>query len=330
MGPGDGTLRDTLQKAARLCKADLVTGMVGEFPELQGVMGKYYAEKSGEPKAVAQAIEEHYLPRFSGDRLPQSEAGLILAIADRLDTICGMFGIGKQPTGSADPFGLRRAALGVIQLVLHAKQRFSLLQMVQWAFNGLASKVPVPPIDPVLEFFRARLKALWGEDHRPDVVEAILSADFDDLLGAQQRLQALSEIVGRPDFLPLATAFKRAVNILGQAPAGDLEGEIAPGVLKEDAGATTPHPRARGPDTGRSAARGQRLRRSPARAHVAQAGDRPVLREGDGDGPGRRAAAQPAPAADVAQDALLPLRGPFPDPGRAAFRFGRPMITSAQ
>jgi glycyl-tRNA synthetase beta chain len=231
----DPATRAALDQAALLCKADLTTSMVGEFPDLQGVVGKYYAERSGEAGAVAQAIEEHYLPRFSGDRLPQSEAGLVLAIADRLDTICGMFGVGKQPTGSADPFALRRAALGVIQLVLHARERFSLRQMIQWAFDGLASKVPVPPIDPVRDFFRARLKALWGEEHRPDVVEAILSADCDDLLGAQQRLQALSEIVGRSDFLPLAAAFKRAVNILGQAPAGDLDGEIAPALLKEEA-----------------------------------------------------------------------------------------------
>jgi glycyl-tRNA synthetase beta chain len=183
---------------------------------------------------VAQAIEEHYLPRFSGDRLPQSEPGLILAIADRLDTICGMFGIGKQPTGSADPFGLRRAALGVIQLVLHEGRRFSLQAMIQGAFVGLKVVAPNPPVDSVREFFRARLKALWTEDHRPDVVEAILCADFDDLLGAQQRLLALSGIVGSPDFLPLAVAFKRAVNILSQASPADLKGELSPKLLKED------------------------------------------------------------------------------------------------
>jgi glycyl-tRNA synthetase beta chain len=231
-------LRKEIRKAAELCKADLVTGMVGEFPDLQGVMGKYYAQASNLGSGVAEAIEEHYLPRFSGDRLPESDAGAVLGIADRLDSICGLFAIGKAPTGSADPFGLRRASLAIIQIALGRKYRFSLAKMIRASAAILLGKIDLVEQDlttSVLEFFRARLKALWVEEHRADVLEAILSAGFDDVLDARQRLEALSDIVGLPDFLPLAVAFKRAVNILAQAPAGEIEGKVSPALIKEPA-----------------------------------------------------------------------------------------------
>ncbi len=227
----------TIARAARLCKDDLTTGMVGEFPELQGVMGREYARASGETEEVARAIEEHYLPRFSGDRLPSADAGALVGIADRIDTLAGLFGIGKPPTGAADPFALRRACLGVIHVTLARGYRYSLSGALDRALELVASKLTVPAAQAkpqLLDFFRRRLEALWtaeaeGRGNRPDVfapdlVEAVLSAGFDDLWAARRRLEAVAAIRSSPDFLPLASAFKRAVNILekssGKEPLG--------------------------------------------------------------------------------------------------------------
>ncbi len=212
-----GKEAESVQRAARLCKADLVTGMVGEFPELQGVMGREYALASGESPEVARAIEEHYLPRFAGDRLPESRPGALVGIADRLDTICGLFGIGKPPSGAADPFGLRRACLGIIHVALARGLRFPISGAVDRALELLGPKLTVPAADAraqVLEFVRGRLEALWAEEFPLDLVKAVLAAGFDDLWAARKRLEALAAIRGSADFLPLAAAFKRAVNIL--------------------------------------------------------------------------------------------------------------------
>ncbi|HEX4622528.1 MAG TPA: glycine--tRNA ligase subunit beta [Myxococcaceae bacterium] len=212
----------TLERAALLCKADLVTGMVGEFPELQGVMGREYARASGEPPAVAEAIADHYLPRGAADALPQGDAGALLGIADRLDTLCGLFAIGKAPTGTADPFGLRRACLAIINVTLARRYRYSLSGSVDEALKHLASKVAdvkrkageQAVAEQVLDFVRGRLRALWSEKHPTDVVEAVLAAGFDDLVAAQLRLEALARQVSGPEFAPLAVAFKRVVNIV--------------------------------------------------------------------------------------------------------------------
>ncbi|HEX5751537.1 MAG TPA: glycine--tRNA ligase subunit beta [Archangium sp.] len=219
---GHTGLTSTLERAATLAKADLVTGMVGEFPELQGVMGREYARAGGEPEAVALAIFEHYLPRTAEDSLPTQDAGALIGLADRLDTLCGIFAIGKGPSGAADPFALRRACLSVIRIVLGRGYRFSLSQAVDAALEQLAPKIAnvkrkagePAPREQVLEFFRGRLKALWTEQYRTDVVEAVLSAGYDDLVAAHKRLQALASIVGQADFAPLAAAFKRVVNIV--------------------------------------------------------------------------------------------------------------------
>ncbi len=236
------SLRRTIERAATLCKADLLTGMVGEFPELQGVMGREYALASGEPSDVALAIFEHYLPRGAGDALPSGDAGALIGIADRLDTLSGIFAIGKIPTGAADPYALRRACLGVINIVLARRYRFSLaaavgeaLQLLEPKLADLKRSPSGPPAEEqVLEFFRGRLKALWAETYRADAVEAVLSAGFDDLVAAHQRVQALSELVLRPDFAPLAVAFKRVANIV-EKQGHELSGRIDPNLLKEDA-----------------------------------------------------------------------------------------------
>ena len=122
----DPKLRETVERASLLCKADLVTGMVGEFPKLQGIVGREYARFPGRKPEVAEAIYEHYLPGFAGDRLPSSPVGDIVSMADKLDTIVGCFGVGLLPTGTADPFGLRRQALGIIRIILEKKYPFSL------------------------------------------------------------------------------------------------------------------------------------------------------------------------------------------------------------
>ncbi|MBX5484735.1 MAG: glycine--tRNA ligase subunit beta [Myxococcaceae bacterium] len=240
---GKADILPILERAATLAKADLVTGMVGEFPELQGVMGREYAKASGEKPEVALAIFEHYLPRNAQDSLPTQDPGALIGIADRLDTIVGIFGIGKGPSAAADPFGLRRATLAIIHIVLHRGYRFSLVAAIDRALELLEPKLAdqkrkanEPPVrDQVLEFFRGRLKVMWAEEHRPDVVEAVLSAGFDDLVAAHLRLKALSAIVGQADFAPLAVAFKRVVNIVEKQGRDIGAGAPDPGRFQDDA-----------------------------------------------------------------------------------------------
>jgi len=214
--------------------------MVGEFPELQGTMGREYALASGESPEVALAIFEHYLPRGASDSLPTQDAGALIGIADRLDSLCGIFAIGKIPTGAADPFALRRACLGVIHIVLGRGYRFALSSAVATALQLLAPKLADLKAKPsearagdqVLEFFRGRLKALWAEQHRADVVEAVLSAGFDDLVAAQKRLQALAHLVGQAEFAALAMTFKRVANIVEKQGKGEV-GSVDPDKLVE-------------------------------------------------------------------------------------------------
>jgi len=225
---------ETVDRAALLAKADLVTGMVGEFPELQGVMGREYAKASGETPEVALAIFEHYLPRSASDVLPTQDPGALIGLADRLDSLSGIFALGKIPTGAADPFGLRRACLAIINLVLGRGYRLSLSAAIDQALTLIQPKVadlkrkPGEPAvkDQILDFFRGRLKAQWGEEHRTDVIEAVLSAGFDDLVAAQKRLHALAQRVVQADFAPLAAAFKRVVNIV-EKQGKDVKGGAA-------------------------------------------------------------------------------------------------------
>jgi len=221
-----------VDRAAMLAKADLTTGMVGEFPELQGVMGREYALASGEPPAVAQAIADHYLPRGASDPVPADDPGALVGMADRLDTLAGLFALGKPPTASADPFGLRRACLGVVHLILGRGYRLSLGEAVHQALDGVAKKLGLGAAQvaeakaQLLEFFRGRLRALWVDRARADVVEAVLAAGFDDLRQARARLDAFAQIVGALDFTPLAIAFKRVANIV-EKQGSDVSSEPA-------------------------------------------------------------------------------------------------------
>ena len=204
-------------RAARLCKADLVSGMVGEFPEVQGIMGREYALLEGEAVDVAAAIAEHYLPTQAGGELPASDIGAFVSIADKLDTICGCFGVGLIPTGAADPYALRRATIGIIAIILDKGYGLSLPGQINRALQLLAAKLNRPQEQvaaDVLEFFRARFVNLLGGTFPPDAVEAAIAAGFDDLVAVKSRIAALAEFKNHPDFEPLSVAFKRVGNII--------------------------------------------------------------------------------------------------------------------
>jgi glycyl-tRNA synthetase beta chain len=217
-----------LLRAAYLCKADLTTGMVSEFPELQGVMGRDYARRQGEPEAVAQAIYEHYLPKRAGGPLPAGMLGALLSIADKLDTIVGCFGVGLLPTGTADPFALRRQTLGIIRIVLEKNLNLSLGDLIDQALQQLAGKITEPAETVktgVLEFFRNRLLHQLDsqEGFGSDVIEAALDVGIDNLLEAVKRTKAVALFKARPDFESLAAAFKRVVNIIKEETLTTLD-----------------------------------------------------------------------------------------------------------
>jgi glycyl-tRNA synthetase beta chain len=214
---------EIVHRAALLCKADLITGMVGEFPSLQGVMGRVYARLSGEAEEVAQAIYEHYLPTAAGGELPSSHPGAILSISDKLDTIVGCFGVNLIPTGTADPYALRRQTLGIIHIILDKKYRLSLQKLIQRSLELLKGKIERPAAEiqkDVLEFFRGRVQNLLiTRGLSGDAVEAALAVGFDDLVDLEERAQALHDLKQEQDFEALAVAFKRVVNISrGQTP----------------------------------------------------------------------------------------------------------------
>lgn len=207
-----------VSRAAYLCKADLVTGTVGEFPELQGVMGRAYARLAGEQETVAQAIYEHYLPTHAGGELPAGIVGSLLSIADKLDTVVGCFGVGQIPSGTADPFALRRQALGIIRIILENRLAFSLSDLISRTLSGLDGKI-TEPVDQarrgVLEFFLVRLENwLLGQGYPQDVVEAVLASQQDVLMEAVAKIDALKTFREQQEFGPLLTSVKRVLNIL--------------------------------------------------------------------------------------------------------------------
>lgn len=222
----DNTL---VKRAAALCKADLTSQMVGEFPELQGTMGRRYARLAGEPEEVATAIEEHYLPRGASDDLPASDVAAVVGIADRLDTIAGCFSIGTVPTGSADPFGLRRAALGILRLLTERDWKVDIRSLVARAVKEVTSqqeiKADCPAVEAqILDFLRVRFRGLLTDGHGlpADCVDAALAVGFHDPRDARARAEAVSLLRKRDDFEPLAAAFKRVANILkGQSGTGE-------------------------------------------------------------------------------------------------------------
>ncbi|RNC72718.1 MAG: glycine--tRNA ligase subunit beta [Desulfuromonadales bacterium] len=221
-------------RAAFLCKADLVSGMVGEFPEVQGIMGREYALLEGEEAEVATAIAEHYLPTQAGGELPGSDIGAFVSIADKLDTICGCFGVGLIPTGTADPYALRRAAIGITNIILERGYTLSLPSLIGTVLDFLAPKLTRPRHEvhaDVLEFFRGRFVNLLAGDYPSDAVDAAVAAGFDDLVDARARIAALTEFKTHPDFEPLAVAFKRVCNIVKEG----VDVEVSPALFQDAA-----------------------------------------------------------------------------------------------
>ena len=218
LAPLVGADADAAQRAAHLCKADLTTGMVGEFPELQGVMGGYYAAHDGEVPAVAAAVRDHYLPRGPADPVPAGAVTAAVALADRLDLLTGFFGIGEKPTGSGDPYALRRAALGIIRIILAGRHRLSLRDAIRFAASGHAG---VADADEVFAFLIDRWRVLMRTDgQRHDVLDAV-AGGTDDLARLQGRTDALGRFLGSDAGRDLLALYRRAASILRIEDAKD-------------------------------------------------------------------------------------------------------------
>jgi glycyl-tRNA synthetase beta chain len=217
--------------------------MVGEFPELQGVMGRYYALHDGESAEVAAAIAEQYLPRFAGDALPTSGAGLSLAIADKLDTLVGIFAIGQKPTGTKDPYGLRRAALGVLRILIETRIALDLRELIRSALDSvradlarLGGKPPADGLaDEIYGYMMERLRAWYlerGGGVTTEMFDAVLDTRPASPLDFEDRLRALAEFLALPDAAGLTAANKRIANILKKA--GELPSpRVDPGLLTD-------------------------------------------------------------------------------------------------
>jgi glycyl-tRNA synthetase beta chain len=223
-----------VQRAAELAKTDLVTDMVGEFPELQGTMGRYYALNDGLSTDVADAIEDHYKPRFAGDELPRNTVGVIVALADKLETLAGMFGIGNLPTGDKDPFALRRHALGVIRMLVEKDLPLGLLELVQGAQPVFGDKIQDASV-ALVDFIYDRLAgSLREQGYSAQEVDAVLALKPQRLGDVAKRLAAVRAFAALPEAPALAAANKRVGNILKKAE-GTVEAAVKPELLQEAA-----------------------------------------------------------------------------------------------
>ncbi len=219
--------KETVDRTAWLAKADLDTQMVGEFPELQGVMGREYALLAGEDPLVSRGIYEHYLPVTAGGELPRTDEGAVVSIADKMDTIVGFFGVNVVPTGAADPYALRRQALGILNIVLDRGYALDLAALVDGSLSILGPLVKRPPADvkaDVLAFFRARFEnQLISQGYAYDVVDAVLAAGPTDPVQVLARVRAMDVFKSHEAYRPLATAFKRAGNIIRDFQGGAVD-----------------------------------------------------------------------------------------------------------
>ena len=219
-----------VDRAARLVKADLLTEMVGEFPELQGIMGTYYARHDGEHEEVALACTEHYQPRFAGDVLPATPTGTAIALADKLETLAGIWGIGLQPTGDRDPFALRRHALGILRILIEKKLPLSLRKMLAEAVGILSTNATMTdPTEGVLAFVMERLRGLLRDrGYSPAEIDAVLAQNPDRFDNLIDRLEAVRAFAAMPESVSLAAANKRITNILKKSDinAGDVHTDI--------------------------------------------------------------------------------------------------------
>jgi len=239
-----GTLAETMglstvntKQAARLAKTDLTTQLVGEFPELQGMAGYYYALAENLPQEVAEALYEQYLPRFSGDKLPVTPIGCILAISDRIDTLVGVFGINQQPTGDKDPFGLRRAALGVLRILIENKINLDLAELLLSAKQYYENKLENTNVVPeVLTFMLERLKPWYQEQHiSADVLAAVTALNITRPYDLHLRIQAVQSFKKLPEATALCIANKRVSNILSKYEENIASNEIDSALFEHDA-----------------------------------------------------------------------------------------------
>lgn len=224
-----------VERAAELCKADLMSDMVGEFPKLQGIIGRYYAALQQEDALVCEAIEQHYWPRYAGDRLPRESVAQAVALADRLDTLIGIFAIGQKPGGDKDPFALRRAALAVLRIVVENRLALDLRELCEWSAQGFPAEVDANgAIEAVIDYVLDRQRAYYQESGiRFDVVDAVTQARPGGLYDCDLRIRAVQDFQGHEAATALAAANKRISNILRkQAPASR---EVVAGLFEEDA-----------------------------------------------------------------------------------------------
>ena len=230
---GDAQLVQDADQAALLAKTDLVTDMVGEFPELQGTMGRYYALNDGLGAVVADAIEDHYKPRFAGDQLPRNTAGVVVALADKLETLVGMFGIGNLPTGDRDPFALRRHALGVIRMLVEKNLPLDLNALLASAVPAFGDKIEDASA-PLADFIYDRLAgSLREQGYSAQEVDAVLALRPQRLAQVPQLLEAVRAFAALPEAPALAAANKRIGNILKKA--GPVDAHVNPDLLQEQA-----------------------------------------------------------------------------------------------
>jgi glycyl-tRNA synthetase beta chain len=223
------------KRAAQLSKADLLTDMVGEFPELQGIMGTYYARHDGEADEVATAIGEHYQPRFAGDALPTTRTGTVVAMADKLETLVGIWGIGLAPSGDKDPFALRRHALGIIRMLMEQRLPLSISHLLSQASQQFAGNAHFnDPAADAKNFVYDRLRGQLRErGYAQDAIEAVVAPMPDRLDDIIERLDAVKAFAALPEAQSLAAANKRITNILKKNEG--TQGEVQPGLLVEAA-----------------------------------------------------------------------------------------------
>jgi glycyl-tRNA synthetase beta chain len=207
-----------IARAAYLCKGDLVSSMVYEFPELQGIMGRYYAHKSGEEAEVSQAIFEHYLPRFAGDQLPQTHTGIVLSLSEKIDNLIGCYAIGIKPSGSQDPYALRRQALGIVNIIIDHELNLDLGQVLAQAYTGFQGIEPEQDMEvtvsEVLDFIGQRLRGVLLEKGLAyDVIDAVLSIDKSNINDIYQRVVALQQFKNEAEFADLMVVFNRSHNL---------------------------------------------------------------------------------------------------------------------
>ncbi|RGE46044.1 glycine--tRNA ligase subunit beta [Comamonas testosteroni] len=231
---GNSELGRLADQAAMLAKTDLVTDMVGEFPELQGIMGRYYAQNDGLDVAVADAIEDHYKPRFAGDELPRGDVGVVVALADKLETLVGMFGIGNLPTGDRDPFALRRHALGVIRMLVEKDLELDLETLLVSTLPAFGDKIQ-DATPQLVEFIYDRLANMFREQgYSAQEIEAVLALHPQRLSDVQKRLEAVRAFAALPEAPALAAANKRVSNILKKAESA-VQPQVNAALLVEQA-----------------------------------------------------------------------------------------------